>query len=72
MPESIDNTVDNHSVTNLRVNVGIDYVYFFDNKDNQRLVSIGYLVDYYADAVGTSIADNSQCNRQCRLTITHL
>ncbi|HLF66247.1 MAG TPA: Lpg1974 family pore-forming outer membrane protein, partial [Gammaproteobacteria bacterium] len=39
------------TVTNLRANIGVDYV-FFDEDDGFRLgLELGYLVDYYADAI---------------------
>ncbi len=43
--------VDNHGVTNLRANVGIDYVYFFENEESTLGIELGYLIDYYADAI---------------------
>jgi hypothetical protein len=46
---------DNHAVTNLRANLGIDYVYFFDNDNLSTLgLEIGYEVDTYFDGVGTT------------------
>lgn len=47
--------LDNHGVTNLRANVGIDYVYFFANEESTLGIELGYLVDYYADANGDFI-----------------
>ncbi len=42
---------DNQAVTNLRGNIGLDYVYFFENEAGSTLgLELGYLVDYYADA----------------------
>ncbi|MGA2655060.1 MAG: Lpg1974 family pore-forming outer membrane protein [Gammaproteobacteria bacterium] len=39
---------DNQTVLNLRGNVGVDYVYFFDNEESSTLgLELGYLVDYY-------------------------
>lgn len=50
----ISSDADNHSVTNLRGNLGFDYVYFLDNQDRSTIgLELGYQVDYYADAVGT-------------------
>lgn len=49
---SISEDMENHAVTNLRANVGIDYVYFFDNEGRSTLgLELGYLVDFYDNAV---------------------
>lgn len=41
----------NHAVLNFRANLGLDYVYFFDNDERSTLgLEIGYLIDYYGDA----------------------
>ncbi len=46
--------LDNHAVTNLRGNLGIDYVYFFDNEDLSTLgIELGYMVDFYDDSVSS-------------------
>ncbi len=45
--------LDNHGVTNLRANIGIDYVYFFEDEASTLGVELGYLIDDYEDAVGT-------------------
>ncbi|MFA6037948.1 MAG: Lpg1974 family pore-forming outer membrane protein [Legionellales bacterium] len=56
--ETVNNDIDNQAVTNLRGNVGVDYVYFFDNDEGSTLgLEVGYQVDYYADAV-TLTQDN--------------
>ncbi len=47
---------DNQSVTNLRANLGIDYVYFFDNDETTVGIEIGYLVDFYDDATVNAAA----------------
>ncbi len=45
---------DSHAVTNLRANVGIDYVYYFDNDELSTLgLELGYEVDTYFDGVAT-------------------
>jgi hypothetical protein len=52
---SVTDDVNNHSVTNLRGNLGIDYVYFFDNEEESTLgLELGYLVDFYNDAIATA------------------
>ncbi|MFA6037900.1 MAG: Lpg1974 family pore-forming outer membrane protein [Legionellales bacterium] len=49
------NTNSNHAVTNLRANLGVDYVYFFDNEELSTLgLELGYEVDTYIDGVGQS------------------
>ncbi len=49
-----DNQNDNHSVTNLRANLGIDYVYYFEDQDLPTLgLELGYEVDTYLDGVGS-------------------
>lgn len=49
-----ENDIDSHSVTNLRANLGIDYVYVFDNEESSTLgLELGYQVDYYSEAVAT-------------------
>lgn len=46
------NQKNNANVTNLRANLGLDYVYFFDNEERSTLgLELGYMVDYYDDAV---------------------
>ncbi len=52
--------LDNHAVTNLRANIGIDYVYFFDNEASTLGLELGYLVDYYADAIQQFNASDAQ------------
>jgi hypothetical protein len=62
----INNDLDSQAVTNLRGNVGIDYVYYFEDQDLPTLgLEVGYQVDYYADAISTS-----QSNRGSELTFT--
>lgn len=49
-----EDNIDSHTVVNLRANLGVDYVYFFDNDEGSTLgLELGYLVDYYIDAVNT-------------------
>ncbi|HLF67177.1 MAG TPA: Lpg1974 family pore-forming outer membrane protein, partial [Gammaproteobacteria bacterium] len=49
----VQDNINNHSVTNLRGNIGIDYVYFFEEDEDFHAfgIELGYLVDYYADAL---------------------
>ncbi len=50
---AFDNSLDSHSVLNLRANLGIDYVYFLDNDEGSTVgLELGYLVDFYDDALG--------------------
>jgi hypothetical protein len=52
---SVSDNINNHAVTNLRGNLGIDYVYFFDNDEESTLgLELGYLVDFYDDAVANT------------------
>jgi hypothetical protein len=45
---------DNHAVTNLRANLGIDYVYYFEDQDLPTLgLELGYEVDTFFDGVGS-------------------
>jgi hypothetical protein len=48
----VQNEIDSHGVTNLRGNLGIDYVFFFDDEASTLGLELGYLADYYADGVG--------------------
>jgi hypothetical protein len=49
---------DNHNVTNLRANLGIDYVYYMEDDDYPTFgLELGYLVDYYADAITANNSD---------------
>jgi hypothetical protein len=44
--------VSNHAVLNVRANLGVDYVYFFNNDEGSTLgLEVGYLADYYVEAV---------------------
>jgi hypothetical protein len=46
------NNPGNHAVLNFRANLGIDYVFFFDNDEGSTLgLELGYLIDYYDDAL---------------------
>ncbi len=45
---------DDHAVTNLSANLGVDYVYFFDNEELSTLgLELGYEVDSYLEGIGT-------------------
>lgn len=45
--------LENHAVTNFRANLGVDYVYFFDNEAMSTLgLELGYQVDAYFNGVG--------------------
>lgn len=47
-----DDDMDNHAVVNLRGNLGIDFVHYFDNQEKSSLgLELGYLADYYTQAV---------------------
>ncbi len=52
--------LENQAVTNLRANLGIDYVFFFDNEESTLGIELGYLVDYYDNAIAT--VDTAQLN----------
>ncbi len=48
------NNLESHNVTNLRGNLGIDYVYIFDNDEKSTLgLELGYQVDYYSEVAVT-------------------
>ncbi len=60
--QNYNDDLNNHAVTNLRANIGIDYVYFFDDEEGYTFgIELGYLVDYYADATQklNYISDNA-------------
>ncbi|MGA2655768.1 MAG: Lpg1974 family pore-forming outer membrane protein [Gammaproteobacteria bacterium] len=49
---NVTNNNDDQAVMNLRGNLGIDYVYFFENELRYTLgIELGYLIDYYDDSV---------------------
>lgn len=49
------NNPGNHAVLNFRANLGIDYVYFFDNDEGSTLgLELGYLIDFYDDGAATT------------------
>ncbi|MGA2654354.1 MAG: Lpg1974 family pore-forming outer membrane protein [Gammaproteobacteria bacterium] len=57
----IDDNTDSHSVLNLRATVGVDYVYFFDDEESTLGLEVGYLVDYYDEAINQiSTSENQQ------------
>ncbi len=43
--------LDNHAVLNLRGNIGIDYVYYFGDEESTLGIELGYLADYYDEAI---------------------
>jgi hypothetical protein len=46
----LENNPGNHAVLNFRANLGIDYVYFFNNDEGSTLgLELGYLIDFYDD-----------------------
>jgi hypothetical protein len=52
---------DNHAVTNLRANLGIDYVYYFEDQDLPTLgLELGYEVDTFLNGIGSIAADGSE------------
>ncbi len=51
---STTNDLDDHAITNLRGNLGVDYIYYFNNDDRSTIgLELGYQADYYADAIST-------------------
>jgi hypothetical protein len=48
---SVEDTMDNHGVTNIRANVAIDYVFFFENDESTLGLELGYLFDFYDNAI---------------------
>ncbi len=61
VPFSAKDSLDDHSVVNLRGNLGVDYVYFFDNDEGTTLgLELGYMVDFYDDAIGIWINPNEE------------
>jgi hypothetical protein len=56
---SLSDDINNRAVTNLRGNLGVDYVYFFDNDEKSTLgLELGYLVDFYDDAIVNTAMDS--------------
>jgi hypothetical protein len=52
---SFKDNLDSHAVMNFRANLGVDYVYFFDNEDRSTLgLELGYLIDYYDDGIASA------------------
>jgi hypothetical protein len=47
----LEDDLDSHGVTNLRANVAVDYVYFFDNDESTMGLELGYQFDYYDNIV---------------------
>ncbi|MGA2655496.1 MAG: Lpg1974 family pore-forming outer membrane protein [Gammaproteobacteria bacterium] len=61
-PENRVYDKDNHSVINLRANLGLDYVYFFEDEEESTLgLELGYQMDFYdeAGAQNPSISTNA-------------
>ncbi len=57
---TFENELNSHSVVNLRGNLGVDYVYFFDNDEGSTIgLELGYLVDFYDDAIGTWVGSST-------------
>lgn len=60
-PIYVENNPGNHAVLNFRANLGLDYVYFFDNNEKSTLgLEIGYLIDFYDDAALVTETGNIQ------------
>jgi hypothetical protein len=58
--DTFNNDIDNHAVTNLRANLGVDYVYFFEDQDLPTLgLELGYEVDTYLSGIGNYNAAES-------------
>ncbi len=54
-----EENIDNHAVLNVRANLGIDYVYFFEDEEGSTLgLELGYLADYYVEALNEITAGN--------------
>lgn len=52
---SISDHVNNQAVMNFRGNVGIDYVYFFEDVQRSTIgIEFGYLIDYYDNAIANT------------------
>ncbi|MGA2654356.1 MAG: Lpg1974 family pore-forming outer membrane protein [Gammaproteobacteria bacterium] len=48
----VQQNTNNHAVLNLRGNVGIDYVFFFDDEEIHAFgIELGYLAEYYQEAI---------------------
>lgn len=57
--EFVENNPGNHAVLNFRANLGIDYVYFFDNDEGSTLgLELGYLIDFYDDGAAATDTEN--------------
>ncbi|MFA6037497.1 MAG: Lpg1974 family pore-forming outer membrane protein [Legionellales bacterium] len=51
---TVTDNPDNHAVMNFRGNIGIDYIYIFDNAQSSTAgIELGYLIDYYDNSIGT-------------------
>lgn len=48
--DTLQDDPGNHAVFNFRANLGLDYVYFFDNEESTLGLELGYLIDYYDDS----------------------
>jgi hypothetical protein len=47
-----EENINNHAVLNVRANLGVDYVFFFNNDEGSTLgLELGYLADYYVEAL---------------------
>lgn len=55
-----NNNLENQNVTNIRANLGIDYVYFFENHESTVGLELGYMVDYYEDAAALWFTTDTQ------------
>lgn len=55
-----NNNPGNHAILNFRANLGLDYVYFFNNDEKSTLgLEVGYLIDYYDDAAAATNLDGA-------------
>lgn len=58
-----EENIDNHSVLNVRANLGIDYVYFFEDEEGSTVgLELGYLADYYVEALNEITAGSLAAN----------
>ena len=67
----VRNNKSDHSVVNLRGNIGLDYVYFFDNENRSTIgIEVGYMADWYDDAVGEINMDYDSAPRYDTHSVT--
>jgi len=68
----LKNNKSDHSVTNLRGHVAVDYVYFLDNEQRSTVgIEVGYMSDWYDDIVGSIGPEKLFTQRQSAPFDTH-